>query len=103
MLLEMLFVMSCKDAGNQQACEKAMEAGTKQYKVYQSWEQAESSTKKLVTDATGSTVWAAAGMGYKTYKDKGITYSFKPKDVFVDKITTKAGVSNGSVNLEWKF
>lgn len=105
MLLEMLFAMSCRDIDNQQACEKAMEAGSKQYEVYQTWNKAENIVKAKVTSATGETAWVVAAVGYKTYKDKAVTYSFQP-NVFVHKITTKVGYAHGgtgSVNLEWRF
>lgn len=112
MLIEMLIAAACANGGvYQEACKKAMEAGSKQSGVYQTAQKTEeyagNKTLNTVTSVTGEAPVAVAAFGFKTYKDKAIVYKIKAKQYLpVDTITTKIGADqggNGSVNLEWRF
>lgn len=108
MLIEMLIAASCASGQYNQACSKAMEAGTKQTGIYQNVDKAESMGKqealKTVTNVAGETPAAVVGVAAKSYHDKGVTYSFKPVDVLsIDRITTRVGKGTGTLNFEWRF
>lgn len=108
MLIEMLIAASCAGATQHEACSKAVEAGTKQYGVYQNVDKAEDLTKKeavhKVDDVAGAAPAAVVGFVAQGYHDKGFRYSFKPGDVLdVDKVTTQVGKGNGSLVFEWRF
>lgn len=103
MMLEILFALSCKSTGNELACQKALEAGSKQSEVYQSLEKAEGIAKTHVMQVTGERAWGVAFVGWKVYKDRAVTYTLKPK-VLVDDVKFKAGYDKtGSVAFEWRF
>lgn len=111
MILELLIAASCSSQGiYQNACSKALEAGTKQYGFYQNVDQVEQYTSKTVyktvTGVTGETPWVVTAVAVKAYRDKAISYGFNPKVLSMDRITTKVGSQdggNGSVNFEWRF
>lgn len=111
MMLEMLIAASCTVGAYQQACQKAIEAGTKQTGFYQAVQKAEDAAQnKALTTATntaGETPVMIAAIAAKTARDKAITYKFKRKAVpFFDTITTKVGYDKGmttTVGFEWRF
>lgn len=108
MLIELLIAVSCANGQYTEACSKALEAGTKQAGIYQTAEKAEDITKqeavRTVTKVAGAAPAAVIGAAAQGYRGKGITYTFKPTNVFdMDRITTRVEKGSGSLNFGWSF
>jgi hypothetical protein len=108
MLMELLIAASCSGAVNHEACSKAVQAGTMQVGLYDNVANAEkiaqTAATKEIERTVGKTPAVLVGSAAKIYKDKAVTYSFKPTDVLsIDNVTTQVGQDKGSLSLEWRF
>lgn len=97
-------------SGNgEQACQKAMEAGSKQSGIEQNVNKFEKTVERKATykatDLLGKAAIDVVGGGLflaKTVVDKSVQFNV-PTLGTCDKITNKVGVDKYSVQMEWGF
>lgn len=99
-------------AGNpqyNQACNKSVEAGTKQVGTYQLLEDGEKRTMEYATglgeDKLGTTVMKAGAAGvyaYRVYRDKSVTFKIKSVGI-ADSMTNQVTTNSYKLSLDWHF
>jgi uncharacterized surface anchored protein len=111
MFLDMLFALTCQDFRrvDQEACRKAIEAGSKQSGMYQTITQiqdhATKTVEKVAVNAVGEEALAYPVVVAKVYRDQAVSYGFTPKHILgIDRIETTVNFNgSGSMNLKWSF
>lgn len=93
----------------QEACEKGLQAGTKQFGIERSINTLENRVQKGAKSTaynwfgqTGSDVLGGTIFLAKTVSDKSLSVKL-PTMGIADRITTTAGVNLYRLNLEWRF